>query len=122
MRQKSRNRRSIRNRAGRPLRKPGCHGLRVSERPQPVNLHQVDETSLGKMLPGDIILVTESDSLKHAVAAMFYALLACPVCGAVGLITSGQYAGDSPVTCAADLCSCRFRIDDKNRLTFLPVH
>ena len=119
-----RNRRGPKNLQGRAGRSPGKWRSRSGQaprRPQPVSLRYVDELSLGAMLPGDIILVTESASLKRALESMFFALLACPACGTVGLITSAQYSGNSPMMCASDRCSCRFRIDSRSRLTFLPV-
>ena len=111
----------LRGGAGRSPGKRRSLSGQAHKRPQPVSLHHVNELSLGAMLPGDIILVTESASLKRVVESMFFALLACPACGTVGLITSAQYSGNSPATCASDRCSCRFRIDSKSRLTFLPV-
>ena len=59
--------------------------------------------------------------LRHAVESVFFALLACPVCGTLGLITAAQYFGNLPVTCASDLCSCRFRIREQSRMSYLPV-
>ena len=86
-----------------------------------MRLHHLDEFALGTMDPGDIILLAEAESLRSAVESIFFAILACPRCGTLGLITSSQYFGAEPVICGSKLCSCRFRIDNKTRLVYLPV-
>ena len=98
--------------AGRPPEQAELHAAR---------LHHVDEFALGTMDPGDIILLAEAESLRSAVESIFFAILACPMCGTLGLITSSQYFGAEPVICGSKLCSCRFRIDNKTRLVYLPV-
>lgn len=87
----------------------------------PLNLHVADEDSLGKMLPGDILLLPASNSLRDTIDPVFFAALACPACGALGLITSRQYFGAVPVICVSKVCSCRFRIADQSRLVYLPA-
>jgi hypothetical protein len=74
------------------------------------------------MDPADIILLEEADSLRAAVESVFFAVLACPACGTLGLITLSQYLGTDPVICRSNRCSCRFRIDNKSRLIYLPVN
>ena len=46
------------------------------------------------MAPGDIVFLDES--IAESFAPNFVAVLACPVCGAPGLITSAQYSGATP--------------------------
>jgi hypothetical protein len=82
----------------------------------------VTEAVLLEMRRGDLILLDESNLLRPLVEALFFAVLACPDCGALGLITVPQYSGIHPVTCGADDCSCRFRIMDKSRFEFSPVN
>lgn len=89
---------------------------------QPLRLHHVDELSLATMDPADIILLEEAESLRAAVESVFFAVLACPACGTLGLITLSQYLGTDPVICGSNRCSCRFRIDNKSRLIYLPVN
>lgn len=86
-----------------------------------LNLRHVEEDSLATMDPGDIIVFDDTASLKSQVESIFFAVLACPLCGILGLITSLQYFGAVPVMCGSDRCSCRFRIDDETRLVYLPV-
>jgi hypothetical protein len=71
---------------------------------------------------GDIILLSEADSLRAAIEKVFFAVLACPACGTLGCITAAQYFGAAPIICGSDQCSCRFRIDGKNHFVYLPVN
>lgn len=89
--------------------------------PHAACLHHVDELALGGMVPGDIVLLSEAESLRSAVESVFFALLACPVCGTLGLLTSPQYLGTEPVVCGSKNCSCRFRIDNQARVVYLPA-
>jgi hypothetical protein len=40
----------------------------------------------------------------------FWAVLACPACATLGLITRKQMAGVLPVMCGSDCCSAQFHI------------
>ncbi len=42
----------------------------------------------------------------------FWAVLACPDCGTLGLITRKQMAGLSPVICGSENCSAQFFIEN----------
>lgn len=109
-------------RARRPARQP--YSESHSHRPvkHPTNLHHVDEITLATMHPGDVILLAEAESLRAAMEAVFFAVLACPACGTLGCITAAQYCGAAPVICGSDYCSCRFRIDSKSHLVYLPAN
>src|SRR3990172_2259273 len=65
----------------------------------PAGLRHVEEAALWSMAPGDVIFLGETESLRTAVESIFFAVLACPVCGTLGLITSAQYVGAVPVVC-----------------------
>jgi len=94
-------------------RQPGKHAA---------DLRHVDEITLTAMHPGDLILLAEAESLRAAMEAVFFAVLACPACGTLGCITAEQYRGAAPVICGSDYCSCRFRIDSKRHFVYLPVN
>ncbi len=87
-----------------------------------MSLHHVDEVALPTMDPGDVILLAEAESLRSAMEAVFYAVLACPACGTLGCITASQYRGAAPIICGSDHCSCRFRIDSQRHIVYLPVN
>lgn len=82
-------------------------------------LNIVAENLLQVMQAGDAILLDESASLRPMVESVFFAVLSCPGCGTLGLITKSQYNGIEPVICGADHCSCRFRIVENTRFEFL---
>ena len=88
----------------------------------PSDLRHVEEAAIGSMAPGDVIFLGDAESLRFAVESIFFAVLACPACGTLGLITSAQFGGAVAVTCASSQCSCRFRIDDERRFVYLPVN
>lgn len=73
------------------------------------------------MGPGDILLLEGTASLRKFVDSVFHAILACPLCGKLDLITQRQYSGTEPVICAHSDCSCHFRINQNHLLTYLPV-
>lgn len=87
----------------------------------PLCVQRVDQEWLGKMAPGDILLLDGSESLRPIVEDAFRAVLACPQCGTLALLTSAQYFGSAPVICASKRCCCRFRMEGQNRLIYLPV-
>jgi len=65
----------------------------------PRSLHHVFDESIQFMSAGDIIVLDESERLRSQVDADFFAVLACPACGARDLITAAQYFGAVPVIC-----------------------
>ena len=87
--------------------------------PAPEMLHHVEEEALSSMQPGDILMLDRVPSLREQVEANFLAVLACPRCGQLSLITPPQYFGAVPVLCGASACSCRFRIEDRSRFVYL---
>ena len=43
----------------------------------------------------------------------YWAVLACPSCGTLGLVTRKQIAGLTPVMCGSDKCSAQYFIRDE---------
>jgi hypothetical protein len=74
------------------------------------------------MQPADVVTLEGSERLRRSVDPAFFAVLACPKCGTLGLITFQQYFGYFPVICGSRLCPCRFRIADESQLVYLPVN
>ena len=91
------------------------------QREAAVTLHHVMEESVEWMAPGDILLLDGAASLRALVDAIFFAILACPACGKLDLITQSQYSGTEPVICAHPNCSCHFRIGQRHTFTYVPV-
>lgn len=88
----------------------------------PRQMRYVREESVGEMDPGDIILLEDTTDLRSQVDSGFYAILACPQCGHIDLITQAQYAGTLSVLCGQQDCSCHFKIQEKIRLAYLPLN
>jgi len=94
-----------------------------AQRKPPIeSLHHVFQDSMDRMSPGDILLLDDNESLRDLVDPIFFAILSCPLCGKLDLITQSQYSGTESVICGYDDCSCHFRIDHKQALIYLPVN
>jgi hypothetical protein len=102
------------------LDREGAQGIRPKS-PVPF-LHHIPEESMERMGAGDILLLDATISLRSLVDSVFYALLACPACGKLELITQSQYSGTEAVICGHSDCSSHFRITQKRHFNFLPVN
>ena len=98
----------------------GGHAL--EEFPPPASLHHVFDDSPNDLIPGDIIVLDNSQILRAQVESDFFAVLACPGCGTLDLLTPAQYFGVASVICGSDSCSCSFRIEGESRIVYLPVN
>jgi uncharacterized protein YbaR (Trm112 family) len=72
------------------------------------------------MAPGDIVFLDEFAHLREAFAPNFVAVLACPLCGSPGLITSIQYTTGAPIVCTSRDCPGLFRIVEGVQIVTLP--
>jgi len=79
-----------------------------------------NRSSLSDMAPADIVFLDDFAYLRETFAAHFVAVLACPLCGSPGLITSIQYSGGAPIVCTSKVCSGLFRIVDEAQIVALP--
>ena len=121
-----------RNRSGAKNAQTGPHepfehrlaelGPAQEEFPPPASLHHVFDDSPNDLNPGDIIILDHSQSLRAQVESDFFAVLACPGCGVLDLLTPAQYFGVVSVICGSDSCSCSFRIEGESRIVYLPVN
>jgi hypothetical protein len=62
-----------------------------------------------QMEPGTIFILENAGETGES-EDPFWAVLACPCCGVLGLITRKQIAGLVPVICGSDTCSAQFFI------------
>jgi hypothetical protein len=60
-----------------------------------------------QMEPGTLFLLENAGSLGDA-QNPYWAVLACPSCGTLGLITRAQFAGIESMICGADNCSAEY--------------
>ena len=86
----------------------------------PTELHLSSRSSLTDMAPGDIVFLDDFAYLRESFAPNFVAVLACPLCGSPGLITSAQYSRGAPIVCTSKVCSGLFRIVDEAQIVSLP--
>jgi hypothetical protein len=65
-----------------------------------------------QMEPGTIFMLENAGEVGDQ-EDPYWAVLACPSCGTLGLITRRQIAGLIPVICGSDQCSAQFFIRDQ---------
>jgi len=86
----------------------------------PKDLLLSSRASLADMAPSDIVFLDDFAYLREAFAPNFVAVLACPLCGSPGLITSVQYSRGAPIVCTSKVCPGLFRIVDETQIVALP--
>ncbi|MGA3326467.1 MAG: hypothetical protein ABSF45_18505 [Terriglobia bacterium] len=84
------------------------------------DLHMSNRSSLSDLAPGDLVFLDDFPFLRESFAPTFVAVLACPLCGSPGLVTSVQYSGGVPIVCTSKVCSGLFRIVDEVKIVSLP--
>jgi len=72
-----------------------------------------------QMEPGTVFVLENAGEVGDS-ADPFWAVLACPACGTLGLITRKQIAGLIPVICGSNSCSAQFFIRDSDVLERKP--
>jgi len=60
-----------------------------------------------QMQPGTMFVLENAGEIGEQ-EDPYWAVLACPSCGTLGLITKKQTAGILPVICGSDQCSAQF--------------
>ena len=60
-----------------------------------------------QMQPGTMFMLEQAGKLGE-VENPFWAVLACPSCGSLGLITRQQYAGLEAMICGSETCSAEY--------------
>lgn len=71
------------------------------------DLNFLDEWIPEQMEPGTMFLLDNADGLGNP-QNPYCAVLSCPTCGTLGLITRQQCAGLEPMICGSDTCSAEF--------------
>ena len=74
-------------------------------------LQQIEDWIPEQMEPGTLYML-ENPGTMGDVHNPYVAVLACPRCGSLGLITRGQYAGIEPMICGTDHCSADFKLHE----------
>ena len=66
-----------------------------------------------QMEPGTIFVLENAGEVGET-DDPYWAVLSCPACGTLGLITRRQIAGLIPVICGSNDCSAQFLIRENN--------
>ena len=66
-----------------------------------------------RMDPGTIFVLENQNKLGQA-QNPYVAVMSCPKCGTLGLITRRQLYGGDPMICGGDVCSAEYRLDGEN--------
>ena len=66
-----------------------------------------------QMEPGTIFVLENAGEVGEP-EDPYFAVLSCPECGVLGLITRRQIAGLIPVICGSDHCAAQFFIRDND--------
>lgn len=66
-----------------------------------------------QMEPGTMFMLENAGEVGEE-ADPYYAVLSCPSCGTLGLITRRQVVGVIPVICGSDKCSAHFVLRDEH--------
>jgi hypothetical protein len=65
-----------------------------------------------QMQPGTLFMLEQAGDLGSA-ENPYWAVLACPSCGSLGLITRQQCAGLEAMICGSEHCSAEYFLDDQ---------
>ncbi|HEY4046857.1 MAG TPA: hypothetical protein VGM27_08325 [Acidobacteriaceae bacterium] len=65
-----------------------------------------------QMEPGTLFVLENAGTLGEATNP-YVAVLACPGCGALGLITKTQFVGLESMICGSDACSAEYYLNDE---------
>jgi hypothetical protein len=74
------------------------------------DLQFLEEWIPEKMDPGTIFVLENQAKLGHA-QNPYVAVMSCPRCGTLGLITRRQVRGVETLICGGDFCSVEYRLD-----------
>jgi hypothetical protein len=75
------------------------------------DLQFLDEWIPEQMEPGTLFVLENAGTMGEA-NNPYWAVLACPSCGALGLITRHQYAGMESMICGSERCSAEYFLRD----------
>src|ERR1700751_1685492 len=81
--------------------------ISLSEGRMSADLQFLEEWIPERMDPGTVFLLQNQAKLGHA-ENPFVAVMSCPRCGTMGLITRRQLAGGETIICAVDVCAAAY--------------
>jgi hypothetical protein len=85
----------------------------VLEGTMSADLQFLEEWIPEKMDPGTIFMLENQAKLGQA-QNPYVAVMSCPRCGTLGLITRRQLYSGETMICGGDVCSAEYRLDGEN--------
>lgn len=82
------------------------------------DLQFLEEWIPERMDPGTVFVLENQTLLGHA-QNPYVAVMSCPECGTMGLITRRQLLGRETMICGGNMCSAEYRLDDE-RICYRP--
>ena len=77
------------------------------------DLQYLEEWIPERMDPGTVFVLENQAKLGHA-QNPFVAVMSCPRCGTMGLITRRQLCAQETMICGDDVCSAEYRLEGEN--------
>jgi hypothetical protein len=77
------------------------------------DLQFLEEWIPDRMDPGTVFVLENQTKLGH-VQNPYVAVMSCPRCGTLGLITRRQLYGGETMICGGDACSAEYKLDGEN--------
>ncbi|HEU5352337.1 MAG TPA: hypothetical protein VFU55_12130 [Terracidiphilus sp.] len=79
------------------------------------DLQFLEEWIPEKMDPGTVFVLENQTKLGHA-QNPYVAVMSCPRCGTMGLITKQQLICGEMMICGGEICSAEYRLEGENIL------
>ena len=74
-------------------------------------LQLLEEWIPEQMEPGTLFVLESAGTMGDA-GNPYWAVLSCPACGALGLITRRQYSGTESMICGSESCSAEYYLHE----------
>jgi hypothetical protein len=84
--------------------------INPSEGRMSADLQFLEEWIPERMDPGTVFVLENQAKMGHA-QNPFVAVMSCPRCGTMGLITRRQLCGVEAMICGGDVCSAEYQLD-----------
>jgi len=89
---------------------PRLGSISPREGTMPADLQYLEEWIPERMDPGTVFVLENQAKLGQA-QNPYVAVMSCPRCGTLGLITRHQLYGAEAMICGGDACSAEYRLD-----------
>lgn len=77
------------------------------------DLQYLNEWIPERMDPGTVFIL-ENQTTLGSVQNPYVAVMSCPRCGTMGLITRRQLRGGEPMICGGEFCSAEYQLNGEN--------